>query len=295
VCAIESAALNNPKALIQIYTLNAKLKADDELLLLEHFDNIQVTRINLDDEFNSVEFMADWWLKKGKQLIASSEFHVSHTSDLLRFYFLWKHGDFYFDLDTIIVRNLRQLLQFPGVCNEKQPTRPGIGSATLVFPKESPIMRKALDEYIRNYEPKKWGYNGPELLERVLSSHCNVAFANMHAELAFDPKRLLINDNQTQSQASSSCNVSIFPSSYFNPYTWFESGKLFMKKQNLSIERFIDAYSIHFFGKMSQKKCVQPRDFSVYDYFAKRNCPLVYQRIESELLANKSTAAQFYS
>jgi hypothetical protein len=278
MCAIESAALNNPTALVKVYTLNATLENNendddggDEIMAA--YENIQLMdRFDCDAEFQSSKFIVDWWHDRdnGKQAILSSKYRVAHLADLLRIWFLWKHGDFYSDLDTITIRSLKPLLKTPGVgyLNEHGP---GIGSGILVFPAGSKLLRNALDEFILTYNNNEWGYNGPLLFQRIIAKFCNVS--DIFQAAATLPQR---------------CNVTIYPEGYFYQYTWYESEFLFAKNQRISLEKFIDAYSIHFYGKKSEMSSVQPRDSSVYDFFAKLNCPRVYAYLLSISSKNKT-------
>jgi hypothetical protein len=300
MCAIESAALNNPNALVKVYTLNAGI--NDQYLLMQNYENIQLNRIDEDNEFR-FSFIHDWWTKVGKQQLKNSEHHVAHFSDLLRIWYLWKHGHFYSDLDTIMIKSVKSLLKYPGI-GYMPEGGPSLGNGVLVFPAGSKLLLRALQEFISTYK-------------RVLRAYCNVT--DIYASLAFDTNRTLLTDDkddlplsntktatmnaaneqqQTSSTPSSTsaavaCNATIFPQSYFYSYPYSILDSLFNKNQCIPIQRVMDAYTVHFYGKLSEKRSVAPRDFSVYDFLAKFNCPFVYSRVEDQHSFNKS--AQFIS
>jgi hypothetical protein len=86
---------------------------------------------------------------------------------------------------------------------------------------------------------------------------------------------LLIKFNQSN---SINCDVGIFPTQFFYPYTWYEFKILFEKNATVSIKKFFNTYSVHFYGKMSESKKMNKNDNSLFEYFASLNCPIMYSK-----------------
>ena len=51
----------------------------------------------------------------------------------------------------------------------------------------------------------------------------------------------------------------------------------FEKNSKIDISKFLDAYSIHFYSAVSSATKVKFKDFSIYEFFAKNNCPIAYK------------------
>ncbi len=102
----------------------------------------------------------------------------------------------------------------------------------------------------------------------MIKDYCQVD--NIYTSLMFDSNnRTLVN-----------CDILIMPQHYFYPYTWENITYLFKKNNEISIKQLIDTYSIHFYGKLSQHILTRPGDNSIYDYFAKLNCPFSYEFLD---------------
>lgn len=79
MCAIESAAKMNPKALIQVHTFTAKLN-NNANILKNIYPNIQITNFQPENVFNDTPIL-DWWHKGS---VLKSAFSYSHLTDAFR-------------------------------------------------------------------------------------------------------------------------------------------------------------------------------------------------------------------
>jgi lactosylceramide 4-alpha-galactosyltransferase len=90
----------------------------------------------------------------------------SNESNLLRFLLLHLHGGVYMDTDVIFVRDAATLAW--STLGWESDT--WVNGAVLKFPQGSPFLADCLREFAKNFRGTVWGYNGPKLLTRMLSS-----------------------------------------------------------------------------------------------------------------------------
>ena len=275
LCAIESAALWNPTALVQVYYLNAV----DTHGVLNGYSNIQFVKFDVEDFFQD-EILKSWW-KSSRQQVLKSPHAYSHLTDLMRIYLLWKHGGVYADLDTITVRNLKRLFPFPGLGKCFEWNSESLNGAVLVFPmKSDPTLYSAILEFKHTYEPRQWGFNGPMLFRRLLTQMCQSE--NIYADLAVDPDDEYAFSSSPEAIKPRKCSISLYPKETFYPIDWEQSSMLFQPNSNIPINLFKKAYVIHFFNKVSSEHQFTGKENNIYEFFARFNCPLTFDRVRRE-------------
>lgn len=117
-----------------------------------------------------------------------------------------------------------------------------------------------------SYNPKSWAAHGPTLLKKVIKTYCSVS--NIYSNLS--------EASQIRS-VSTNCDISILPQTFFYPYSWENISELFKKDGCIDVKRLTDAYSIHFYGKLSNQISIKPGENTIFEYFAKANCPKSYE------------------
>ncbi len=100
LCSVESNALHNPQATINLLSLRAKI---NQTILFEKYPNIKWSLMNLEDIFEDTP-LKEWW-EKGKLTNIKKYVRYSHLSDALRLALVYKNGGFYSDVDHIALRN----------------------------------------------------------------------------------------------------------------------------------------------------------------------------------------------
>ena len=78
MCAIESAARNNPNSFVQVYTLNARLNKNASFLVT-NYSNIEIIKFNANQTLESS--LLEFWTK-GEAM--KSPYASAHLSDFLR-------------------------------------------------------------------------------------------------------------------------------------------------------------------------------------------------------------------
>ena len=256
LCAIESAAKHNPKSIIRVLSINAIIN-DTELL--QKYMNIKYEKINLNQTFNN-SILHQFWFENKLSAAKNPIFRISHLSDALRFLFVYKYGGVYSDLDTITVKDFSFIRKYNGfgALNNKE-----VGSGLLHFTKQHPFILKCLERFNRDYNGKVWAANGPLLIQKELVIYCN--------QTNFENLMLKFNE-------PNNCDVGMFPTNFFYPYPWAQFKVLFEKNATLEIQKFLNTYSVHFYGKMSGLRELNKNENSLFGYFASSNCPLMYSK-----------------
>lgn len=80
----------------------ARLKSSLQAQVLTNYKNVRFKYLNVIEYSKNTPLES--WLLTDK--LAKSDFVIPHTSDVLRYLTLWKHGGTYLDLDVIVVRRL---------------------------------------------------------------------------------------------------------------------------------------------------------------------------------------------
>ena len=83
MCAIESAARNNPNSYVQVYTLKARLTQNTSFLVTK-YSNIQIIEFNANQTLANDSNLLEFW-NKGDAM--KSQYASEHLSDFLRFIF----------------------------------------------------------------------------------------------------------------------------------------------------------------------------------------------------------------
>jgi hypothetical protein len=272
ICAIESAAYTNPDSNVYVFSLNAKLQME----LLYPYKNIKYVKINI-EEIVKDTVVEEFW-KKVKNKFFEGQYAVAHLSDLLRLVILWKYGGYYTDLDTITIKNINPIIDYPGFGSIEDVGN--VENSIFIFPKQHQFLSGALMEFIKSYDPNIWEINGPMLIFRTLNSICGVS--NFTEKDTLDLSKVSSEAYLKEYSVSpiakklKNCNIWIYNKKHFNPITWFKIDTIFKENYSLPIELFIDTYSVHLFNKVSGQKKLKYGVHNILEYFASTYCPKTY-------------------
>lgn len=260
-CAVESAAKWNPRHSIYLtFASPAQIRHENTtsnhfLKALASYENVYITHLNYPKYLKGTPL--EQLYESGK--IESSLFARSHASDILRYLTLYKHGGIYLDLDVIVVRSLETLpANFAGSESETNVAAGVLGfSSTGVGHRHA---KSCVDDLEKNFKGNDWGNNGPGVITRLLRRVCGVEKA----------RDMLRKDCE---------GFKVYPPDHFYPVAWWNWTKYF-KEEYLEevLRRTEKSYAVHVWNKHSADTKVPTKDGRVpYVYFAKRNCPRVFQ------------------
>jgi lactosylceramide 4-alpha-galactosyltransferase len=265
LCGIESAALNNPNGIINVYTINAKIDSK----LLKTYSNIKLIKLNLSKLFQNTYF--ENWYRLNKQLLMQGPYAYAQISDLFRVVVLYKYGGYYSDLDTITIKSIEPLLNYNGFgLQSDYPI--DINLSNLIFSKNHLFLHEWMSEMIDEPYNKTrfiWGSIGKNNVNLKVEKLCETKLENIIIKG--------LNTNiKSRKFNKSKHDLSLFSTRFFSPLNWFNWEYLFISNQFIDISMFIDAYSVHFFSKFSSKATTNMKSNSIYEFYAKRYCPISF-------------------
>lgn len=252
-CAIESAVLHNPTAVIKLL-VTAEPNASCELYrAISQLGHVSIQLLNLNSTFARTPL--EGWYIQGKW--KTSPFRITHLSDAVRHICLWKNGGVYLDLDFIILGSLsdfRNTLFREGL-------EPGVepGSSALVFDRGHPFLLQLLKDFTDRYDPGLFLTVGPPLLKFTLTRFCGKIQTTANADTTV-------------------CGgVNILPPHWVFPVPCSDWRDLFKPRLAPSVlNKTKHSVGVHFWNKLSSQKRVRIGNGCAYDVLARHKCPKVY-------------------
>lgn len=293
LCAIESAAKHNPNALVLIATLVRKNNLND---LKKKYGNIHDFVLNLDETFTNTP-LQKWWF--GNQLSNKNwYFRASHLSDALRYLLVYRYGGFYFDMDTITLKDLEPLSKYNGFTATNEDPKIMVGSGFFHFYKNHPLLLQAVKNFSTYYNASIWGSVGPLLARDVTMRYCGVKNLDelMHLGIErpianFDTKKTIKNLRAfgfTKAPKPHPCKITVFPPYISYPYDPFENPQFISHNDKLHIYRLLHSYSFHSFNFLTDSDKLLWNENSVHEYLASVNCPITHSKWERSGNATKN-------
>ena len=150
LCCIESNALHNPNAKLNIKSMRAKI---NQTILFEKYPQIEWSLMNIEEIFEETP-LKDWWVQ-GKLTNNDKYFRYSHLSDALRLALVYKYGGFYSDLDHIALKNFEPLTKFSAFINGPMNVI-DVESSFFHLKQHHSFFKLAMKDYALNYDGDQW-------------------------------------------------------------------------------------------------------------------------------------------
>ncbi|RZC84388.1 hypothetical protein C5167_047175 [Papaver somniferum] len=261
--ALQSVFKYNPNGCLMI--LSRSMDSDEGKKILSPLTarGFKVTALTPDLKFLFKNTPAKAWfddMKKGLKNPGQIPF-AQNLSNLLRLVTLYKYGGVYLDTDFIVLKSFSGLRNSIGAqsvdIQTKQWNR--LNNAVLVFDKNHPLLYKFIENFCRNFDGSRWGFNGPYLVSRVIQ------------EVSGKP----------------GYNFTVLPPMAFYPVDWLKIGGFFQKPVTLYQSKWVDAkvlqlsretYGVHLWNKESGKLRIE--EGSVIRQLISRSC-LICENIYS--------------
>ncbi|XP_040580255.1 lactosylceramide 4-alpha-galactosyltransferase [Lepeophtheirus salmonis] len=250
LCALESAAKNNPNRQIYYLLTNIELKVYPALnSLLDTYFNINVVGIELSSFFLRTPMEYLWFHNK----IQNSKHKVSHLSDVLRFLIIATYGGTYLDSDIIVLKEFPTHFNFAGVEHVEKPFVVAVG--IFHFSKNHTIINRCVNHMAKNFNGDSWSHNGPFLMTNTVKNICN-----------FETMEEINNSNcyEIKLLSPEECYPIYYKDweFYFNPL------------KNDHVRRSLkDSYIAHLWGKFSSDVPIN-KNTTLFE-LANNNCPIV--------------------
>ena len=201
-CAVESAALHNPRRPIQVFfqpQSNTNFNSSSAWFqVLNQYPNVQVILID-DEELYFRDSPLEDLYHKGQW--RDSRWRVQHMSDYIRILSLYKEGGMYLDLDVLTLKpydgpSFRNFVTVPGGRENEEI----VTNSMLHMNRGLELIDTILKIQAEEYDPDEYIFNGPEALTGALY-------------------RMKCNDSSTfSSRADNYCaGVHLLPYKYFHP------------------------------------------------------------------------------
>ena len=164
---LESLLFHHPRATVRVFSNSlppsaiAPLRAAGYAVSVQGYDVAELLRGTP---------AAPWLLRQAEW--EKGPYWYSHLTDVLRLALLWREGGVYVDTDVVLMRPLPWPLPLAMGIESfvlGDPSSPILNGAVLLVPsRRSPLLWVAMHEFASTYHPELWGWNGPELLTRVV-------------------------------------------------------------------------------------------------------------------------------
>jgi len=261
ICAVESAALQNPEAFIRvIFVSNATSISPSTKNSLATYKNVAYYKTDI-LEFTS-NTPVEEWIKSGK--FFNSTYLTNNISNLLRLLLLWRFGGTYLDLDVISLTSLESIPEknFVYAQNNDLSKKGALNNAILTLDLETgrEIAELMAKDFVKSYNGNVWGQNGPRVATSALRSYCNFG-------------------NVTITEPFRCPNLIIFPKQKAYEINWREANYFFKEKYAEStMERLKDSHFTHIWNKVSTNEVIHKNATSAYVMLAKAYCPSIFYR-----------------
>jgi len=257
-CAVASAANTNPDSKVYLlYTCSIICNLGDSPEYVKQmffYTNVRIWKLVISDYIKGTPL--ETWDLMAK--VRSSKWPVAHASDILRIITLWKYGGTYLDMDFVMRKSLVQI----GTNYAGAETEEDMANGALSFDMDTAGRRATdliLTDFQRNFNGKKWSYNGPKVILRVLEILCG-------------------NKNVTGMTREKCSGIAVLPPSVFYSIP-FTSWKLFFNESRSDevLKKVDGSYGVHVWNKMSSQEKVIVGSKQAYGLLAEKYCPQVYR------------------
>ncbi|XP_069069714.1 alpha-1,4-N-acetylglucosaminyltransferase-like [Pleurodeles waltl] len=257
LCAVESAARIYPDRPIFFYMgglrkwNNPQEKhISHDLQVLTSLANVYIQPFDLEEILKDSPLLP-WYLKVNP---ATEKFWTHVSSDASRLALVWKYGGIYFDTDVISIRPIPEE-EFLVCAYTMTHTSNGI----FGFNQFQPFLWDCMKEFAVNYKGQQWGYQGPQLVTRVL-------------------QRL----GQLPKMDSGGGDSKFYNFSYLHPHRFYpippHSWEKFFEPWDPKYT-FVGSYGLHFFNFMNYKKSKMIiGSNSLAERLYRQHCPNIYSR-----------------
>jgi hypothetical protein len=178
--AIESVFFHHPDANVTLFIKHENMTAAPVQFLIDAGYHLHVQTYQVEDllleavqksattaaaEPRITKELAQRWIDKIPFFRTTKNWYTNETN-LMRLLSLFLFGGVYLDTDMIVTNPLYGLSNVLGM---QDPIAKSINGAVLAFPKPgNSFLQSSIVEYLSDFRPLRWGYNGPQLMTRIL-------------------------------------------------------------------------------------------------------------------------------
>lgn len=247
-CAVESTAKENPHRPIQLFIETDHVNYSAPFVqILQQYDNVEVILVDANEYFKGT-ILQDWY-QEGEW--KKSPYRTEHFSDYIRMLSLFKGGGMYMDLDFVVLRTFDDKLKRNFFSLEDSRL---LSSSAFHLEHGHRLAYEIVVELALGYNPEKWSYHGPAMLQRVLKTMCNYGPFN--------------------SSLNECSDVQLNPYSYFYPYHFSKWQVYFENTTENAVNFLNESYAVHVWNKLSHNNSIDWSSNQLYAVLASEHCPL---------------------
>ena len=132
-----------------------------------------------------------------------------------------------------------------------------LAAGALHVPKHHPVIEMAIEEFRTTYWRQNWGYNGPELLTRVMKVWCRT-------------------DDVPSMKRDTCGDLDVLSPTSFYPVHWKAWQPLFADSADAEWTPPHDTVAVHMWNQFTSGVAVLKNSSQLYSRLAKDNCPRVF-------------------
>ena len=209
------------------------------------------------------DFIENSQLKNIWNKLQTSQYYVSHLSDVLRILILEEFGGVYLDLDALVIRPLPHDENFIGL-NEIGFNDYEVNGGVMKFQMNNLILQELIFGLSNYFDGNYFAANGPQLITKVIKEVCKGKFENCH-------------------------NLTIFDPWVFYPISYFHWEKLYENDLKFDFSLLYKySFSVHVWNKLSLPIERAPKPSTIRK-LAEENCPNVNDIIMNFCQINPSS------
>ena len=257
LCAVESAALQNPGHDVHVYS-----NAFDTQTWSHISSHIKVLPFEpliwMGSEASARDFdaMRQWYLSDA----SAKGFAINNIANAMRLVLLYKHGGTYLDTDVLSLKPLSSLGWQENILayqNEEEDLKLSreieltINVATMVnFLPRADLIKDMIATFVKEFQADLWGWQGPQLVTRVYKK-------------------------------GAYSDVTVLRKYTLNPVGWHQVDLLFKSANDgdgARLWRDISSRStlVHFWGSLISEQLPYTRDDSIVAQLYRETCPVFY-------------------
>tara|TARA_B100000795_G_scaffold208849_1_gene162353 strand:- start:759 stop:2222 length:1464 start_codon:yes stop_codon:yes gene_type:complete len=257
LCAVESAALQNPGHDIHVYS-----NAFDTQTWSHVSSHVKVLPfeplvwMGSDTDARDFDAMRHWYLSDA----SAKGFAINNLADAMRLVLLYKHGGTYLDTDVLSLKPLSSLDWQENILayqNEEEDLKLSqeaeltINVATMVnFLPRNDLIKDMIATFVKEFQADRWGWQGPQLITRVYKK-------------------------------GAYSGVTVLQKYTLNPVGWHQVDLLFETANDgdgAQLWRDVSSRStlVHFWGSLISKQLPYMRNDSVAAQLYRETCPVFY-------------------
>ena len=289
-CSIESAAYNNPNKDIVVVFLYYNVFKAPRLLhnISSEYKNIYFVHISSMSEFvRESPYEKDLQCNRREcALIEKSArygFRDYNYSDLMRVLIVYKFGGLYSDLDIVALKPLPDNLPIRFMTADSSRR---LSTVYFRFEKRSPFLNELMKDIVDNFDPTKWGANGPGRYTESLKKYCD-NFNDTLPQGTFGTRTTPPKITQCKKQQNH--EIEILGPTFVALIHWNDAKSFFKPIENHKngtnvISKLHDFNSIaaHFWNKITNREFERNHFHSIkslpFKQIFRKNCPLTYNQ-----------------